>query len=215
MADILIWGGTGQAKVLRPILERDGHRLALVFDRDTGVRAPFPDVPFLSDRDALERWVGLQAGASFAVAIGGDHGRERCDISDWLVARGLNPVTLVHERAWVSPSASLGAGCQVLAMAAVSVEARLGPHCIVNTNASVDHECVLGRGVHVMPGATLAGCVEVADYATIGSNATILPRVRIGERAMIGGGAVVTRDVPAHAVMVGVPARPRSRRPAP
>lgn len=43
--------------------------------------------------------------------------------------------------------------------------------------------------------------------ASIGSNATILAGVSIGEKALVGAGAVVTRDVPAHAVVVGVPAR--------
>jgi UDP-2-acetamido-3-amino-2,3-dideoxy-glucuronate N-acetyltransferase len=48
---------------------------------------------------------------------------------------------------------------------------------------------------------------RVCRRASIGSNATILPGVTIGESAMIGAGAVVTRDVPDYAVVVGVPAR--------
>ena len=48
---------------------------------------------------------------------------------------------------------------------------------------------------------------RVRRRASIGSNATILPGITIGEGAMIGAGAVVTRDVPDHAIVVGVPAR--------
>jgi acetyltransferase-like isoleucine patch superfamily enzyme len=47
----------------------------------------------------------------------------------------------------------------------------------------------------------------VKRHASIGSNATILAGVTIGENAIIGAGAVVTRDVPDHAITVGVPAR--------
>jgi UDP-2-acetamido-3-amino-2,3-dideoxy-glucuronate N-acetyltransferase len=47
----------------------------------------------------------------------------------------------------------------------------------------------------------------VGRGATIGANATIVCGVTIGEHALVGAGAVVTRDVPAHAVMTGVPAR--------
>ncbi|MDZ8188220.1 MAG: acyltransferase [Nostoc sp. ChiSLP02] len=47
----------------------------------------------------------------------------------------------------------------------------------------------------------------VKRRASIGSNATILPGVTIGEKAIVGSGATVTRDVPDHAIVVGVPAR--------
>jgi acetyltransferase-like isoleucine patch superfamily enzyme len=48
---------------------------------------------------------------------------------------------------------------------------------------------------------------RVGRGASIGSNATILPGVTIGECALVGAGAVVTRDVPPYAVVAGVPAR--------
>jgi maltose O-acetyltransferase len=51
----------------------------------------------------------------------------------------------------------------------------------------------------------------VERRATIGSGATILGRLRIGEGALVGAGAVVTSDVPAGATVVGNPARVRAR----
>ncbi|MDP5015752.1 MAG: N-acetyltransferase, partial [Dolichospermum sp.] len=47
----------------------------------------------------------------------------------------------------------------------------------------------------------------VKRRASIGSNATILPRITIGENAIVGAGAVVTHDVPDYAIVAGVPAR--------
>ena len=51
----------------------------------------------------------------------------------------------------------------------------------------------------------------VKKGASIGSGAVILGGITIGERALIGAGAVVTKDVPADAVVAGVPARLRAR----
>ena len=69
-------------------------------------------------------------------------------------------------------------------------------------------EAGVSVGVENVPISTLTGCIRVGDFVTIGANATVLPRVSIGAGAMVGAGAVVTRDVPENVVVAGVPARP-------
>jgi UDP-2-acetamido-3-amino-2,3-dideoxy-glucuronate N-acetyltransferase len=84
----------------------------------------------------------------------------------------------------------------------------IGPHvCFTNDRfpAAVDAEGEL-------LGATGSGDWEIVSTvveagASIGANATIVPGVRIGARALVGAGAVVTRDVPPGALVVGNPAR--------
>jgi sugar O-acyltransferase (sialic acid O-acetyltransferase NeuD family) len=158
--------------------------------------------------DAFVSWRAANPGDfSFAVCVAGTRGRDRVAIFSQLISQGLSPITAIHSSAWVAASASIGRGCQILAMAAVSEHARLGEACIVNTNATVDHDGLLDDGVHIMPGATVAGEVTIGKFGSIGSNATVLPRMRIGEGAIVGAGAVVTRDVPDYQVVVGCPAR--------
>ncbi len=207
--DVLLWGGTGQAKLVRPILERAGHRVGVVFDDTVGLAPPFFDVP-LCHASAWPAWLdAADRGAwGFVVAIGNPHGAARLRLHGMLQTAGLHPLSVVHETAWVEPGAEVGCGLQALAFSRVAVEARLGVSVILNAHASVDHECTLGDAVELGPAATLCGNVTVEARAWVAAGATVLPRLRVGADAIVGAGALVHRDVPAGLTVVGVPARP-------
>lgn len=210
MTDLVFWGGTGQARVLREAVESAGHRLIAIFDRRE-IASPFADVPIAIGEEAFERWAAAQPGLGAlraCVAIGGGRGQERLATQDWLALRGVAPMTVVHRTAFVATDAVIGAGCQILALAAVCANARLGASVIINTAASIDHCSVIGPGSHLGPGARLAGEVELGANVFVGTGAIVLPRIRVGAGATIGAGAVVTKDVAAGAVVVGNPARP-------
>lgn len=210
MKEIVFWGGTGQAKVLAEALDEKHWRIAAIID-ERRIDSPLPGVPVLAGADGLRAFLAGHSSADprhFAVAIGGEHGRDRLQIHELMSLLGLMPLTIVHPRAFVARDASLGAGVQVLAMAAVCSHVRLEHAVIVNTGATVDHDCRIGAGAHIAPGAHLAGEVVVGDGAFIGTGASILPRVRIGMHAVVGAGAVVTRDVPDNVTVAGNPAKP-------
>ncbi len=213
LQEMILWGATGQAKVLRECMAASGIRLAAVFDNNPQVQAPFADVPLLYGSAGFEAWLRLRDQSiptGFLVAIGGSRGRERIEVQDYLETSGLAPLIATHPTAFVARNAIVGAGSQILANAAVCVDASLGRGCIVNTGATVDHDCRLGDGVHIGPGAHLAGEVTVEDFATVFTGAMIVPGVRIGEGAVVGAGAVVIRDVHARDTVVGNPARTTS-----
>ncbi len=120
---------------------------------------------------------------------------------------GLGFHTLVHPSAYVSPLASLSEGVFVGANSVVGPGARLAEHVFVNRGVTIGHDTALGPFCRVQPGSNLGGLSRYGAGVTVGIGATVLERLVIGAHAFIGAGAVVTADVPASVLMVGVPAR--------
>jgi sugar O-acyltransferase (sialic acid O-acetyltransferase NeuD family) len=207
--EIILWGGTGQAKVVRPIIEHYGSKVVAVFDDTPNLPPPFLDVPLYLGWGGFQEWIRgyfNRAEIGFCVTIGNPHGRVRVRFHERLIAEGLQAATIAHPNAQIALNASIGEGCQLMAGAIVNPQARLGRQCIINTKSSVDHECILEDGVEVAPGATLCGLVHMGINAWVCAGATILPRISIGADAIVGAGAVVICDVPAGVTVVGVPA---------
>ena len=129
---------------------------------------------------------------------------------------------------------SIGDGTRIGPFVEVQKNSSVGPRCKISSHSficegvTIDEEVFIGHGVvftndlypeshhrkwnptkggdwHVVP-------THVKRRASIGSNATILAGVVIGESAMVGAGAVVTKDVPNYATVAGVPARPIDER---
>ncbi|WP_299628579.1 acetyltransferase [uncultured Tateyamaria sp.] len=203
---ILIWGGRAQSRLLHQMIEEaDVGVIAVVFDPSLQVPTydSAAEILFL----ATDLAAHMADFDSFAVAVGAEYGFARWRIAQELQSYGLAPLSLRHARAFCEPSAKIGAGLVMMPSSVVHKFSRLGEQCILNTGAVLDHECVLGNGVHLMGGCAVAGQVNIGDFATIGTNATVLPGLRIGVGAYVGAGAVVTRDIPDYAVAVGNPAR--------
>ena len=129
----------------------------------------------------------------------------------------------------VGAGTKIGTFVEIQKGAAIGRRCKISSHTFVCEGVTIEDDVFVGHGVMFTndpyPRATLDGRLQTeADWtvvptrvcrgASIGSGAAILCGVTIGERALIGAGAVVTHDVPADATVAGVPARvlARSRR---
>jgi sugar O-acyltransferase (sialic acid O-acetyltransferase NeuD family) len=91
----------------------------------------------------------------------------------------------------------------VVTQAGVSI----GDNSSIHMGALIGHESIIGNSVFIAHAVSVSGCCIIGDGTFIGTNATILPRIKIGKWATIGAGSVITRDVPDYGIAVGNPAK--------
>jgi UDP-2-acetamido-3-amino-2,3-dideoxy-glucuronate N-acetyltransferase len=137
--------------------------------------------------------------------------------------------TKVWARAHIREGAVLGEGCIVGEGVYIDADVRIGNNVKLQNGALLYRRLSLGDGVFVGPQACFTndlrpravtaagrlkgtgdwspGVTRVETGASVGAAAVVLPGLRIGAWAMVGAGALVTRDVAAHALVVGAPAR--------
>ena len=146
------------------------------------------------------------------VAIGDPAERER--LVAQCASAGFPFATLVHPSLRISRYVEIGEGSVICEGCVVTTNVRIGKHVYVNIGSTISHDCDLADYATLSPGVHLAGWVSVGRGVFFGTGATVRNGLRdsclqIGESAVIGAGACVVDDVPAHATVVGVPARPR------
>lgn len=122
----------------------------------------------------------------------------------------------------VCAGAHIGEHCSLGQNVFVGNRVRIGNHCKIQNNVSVYDNVTLEAGVFCGPSMVFTNVYNprslierkseyrdtlVKTGATLGANCTIVCGVTIGRFAFIGAGAVVNKDVPDYALMVGVPAR--------
>jgi len=83
----------------------------------------------------------------------------------------------------------------------------IGPRTFLQARVHVGHNAVIGADCEICAGVVVCGEVIIGDGVTVAGNSWIKPLVEIGDGAIIGGGSVVTKDVPPHEVWAGNPAR--------
>lgn len=148
----------------------------------------------------------LRQGRRAVVAAVGDPAT-RARIVHELIGADLEWPVLIHPDATVGPDVAVGEGTVIAAGARLSVHIEVGAHVHVDQNVTVGHDSRIGAFSRLNPQACLSGAVTLGRQVLAGANATILPGLSVGDGAVVGAGAVVVRDVPAAAVVKGVPAR--------
>jgi sugar O-acyltransferase (sialic acid O-acetyltransferase NeuD family) len=209
----IILGGGGHARVLIDCLNSSGiGKIYGILDRDErSWKSMLMDIPILGGDNLLPQLVTNGVNC-FAIGLGStqdNHSRQR--LFELGLCHQLKPLTIIHPKSICSPWAKIGEGAQLLPGSIVNAGVELGLNVIINSGSIVEHDCTIGDHAHIATGAKLCGTVKIGNRVHIGTGAIIRQSIFIGEDAIIGAGAVVVKDVSAHTVVVGNPAKPLER----
>ena len=166
----------------------------------------------------LGRSAIFRLGNDAQVSIGEDfkmeYGSRMFITTDWTIGDAVQIAThcaIFSREGGVAGNVQIGNGTHIgdhsiidcAANVTIGQEVAIGPNCVLYTH---DHD-YNSESAAAWKGPLICKDIVIEDGAWVGSGVTLLPGVTIGKRAVIAAGAVVTKDVPAHSIWGGIPAK--------
>jgi sugar O-acyltransferase (sialic acid O-acetyltransferase NeuD family) len=202
MRDLLIIGAGELAEVALYYFTRDQNRKVSGFavDPEFCGAESFCGKPLLPLEEALKLFP--PQGHSAFVAIGySDINHARVEKCTQLESHGYDLDSLLHSRAIAWDGFVLSSNCMILELTVIQPFTRVGRAVIARSGVYLGHHAVIGDGCYIGPQAAIGGGAKIGPRSFIGIHATIRDHVKIGERCIVGAGAVVLEDIPPESVI--------------
>lgn len=115
-------------------------------------------------------------------------------------------ISLIHPSVDLS-NTILGSGLYIQEGVVLQYGVELSDHVSIHIGSLIGHETTIGEYTFIAHGCAISGIVTIQEKVTMGVGVKVLPRLTIGRGSIIGGGAVITKDIPPFSVVVGNPGR--------
>lgn len=122
---------------------------------------------------------------------------------------GYQTPNFIHHTAIIGPQVTIAdEGVYILQATQIMPFVTIEKDVMISAGSNVIHHCYLSQGTFISNGVNFGAFVVAEKYAYIGMGSTVMTGVKVvGEDCLVGAGAVVVKDVPAKAIVAGVPAK--------
>ena len=206
-----IYGASGFGKEVMPLVRQQYPQL----NQENFVYVDDGDkLDKLDDYKVLNYQQFLQQSATkkcITIAIANSQVREKLNAK--LVQENIEIINVIANNALQYDNITMGEGSIICGFVHLTSNIKIGKGFHANIYSYIAHDCVIGDFVTFAPRVSCNGNVHIEDHAYIGTGAVLRqgtpdkPLI-IGKGAIVGMGAIVTKDVPAGVTVVGNPARP-------
>jgi len=206
---LLLLGAAGTAKkAIESLREQDLFSTIALLD-NFATQSHLCSYPIIGKCDDLEKFKLDFTHAFICIS----EPEVRMHFLQKLISAGFEIPNIIHPRAYVCKSASIGVGTFVNALASIQSDSKIGDGCIVETGAIIEHDNEVGECVTIAPNASTTGNVKIGDSTFMGVCSCIINHVTVGKNVIIAAGATVIANVPDNVMVAGCPALIKKQRP--
>ena len=201
LPELLLIGGGGHCRSCIDVIEAEGkYKIAGIVNQSGGSREQTLGYDVLGDDEDLPELLKKHPNA--LITVGQIKSADlRRKLFEQVQRLGFVLPTIISPRAYVSKTATLGAGTIVMHDALVNTGAKIGNNCILNTKSLVEHDAIVEDHCHISTSSVVNGGTIIREKTFIGSNTITKEYITVGKNSVIGGGLRVVSDVQENKLM--------------
>ena len=205
---IAVYGASGFGREVAWLIQTcKTYNIVCFIDDDVEKQGlPLNDIPVISLEQTFKKFPNVK--------VVGGVGNPK--IREALMAKaasvGFDFATIIHPSVEHSPWIDIGSGCVICAGNILTTNITLGKHVQINLDCTIGHDVILGDFTTLAPGVHVSGWVHFGKGVYVGTGTVIIngtqeKPIAIGDDAIIGAGACVTKSIPLGETWGGVPAK--------